>query len=81
MGNVQPPYAALVDACVPEALAQSLLKTSADFRNPPIRPAEMLWSISSPNQFDNPELADVLAKKWRVKSADRRMKRKDINGT
>lgn len=55
----------------PKAVSQSLLKTSADFKNPPIPPEAMIVSIESRNQFCNPELAEKLAKDWgvaRVKS-------------
>lgn len=48
----------------PVAVAASLLKTSSDFKNPPIPPHKMLVSISSSNQFDNPKLAAQLALNW-----------------
>jgi hypothetical protein len=48
----------------PAAVAASLLKTSSDFKNPPILPHQMLMSISSSNQFDNPKLAAKLAVDW-----------------
>lgn len=50
----------------PKAVATSLLKTAADFRNPPIPPVKLVWSIESRNQFYNPELAKRLAKDWDV---------------
>ena len=49
-----------------EAVSQSILKTSRDFKNPDIPPEKMLNSISGRNQFWNPELAKTLAKKWGV---------------
>jgi len=54
----------LLYASQPEAVSASLLKTSADFKNPPIPPAKMLVSIWSSNQFDNPDLSAKLAIDW-----------------
>jgi hypothetical protein len=48
------------------ALSDSILKTAADFTNPPITPAMMLRSISSRNQFWNPDLAEELGEVWNV---------------
>jgi hypothetical protein len=50
----------------PEGVSKSLQKTAADFKNPAFSLADMLWSISSPQQFDNKELAEELALQWEV---------------
>jgi hypothetical protein len=38
--------------------------TIADFKNPAFSPADLLVSIGSTQQFDNPELAKELAARW-----------------
>jgi hypothetical protein len=48
------------------AVSASLLNTAKDFKEPPIPPEKMIWSIESQNQFYNPELARRLAKTWNV---------------
>jgi hypothetical protein len=53
----------------PEALSQSILKTSRDFKDPEITPTMMLRSIASKTQFWNPDLAKALEKAWGVKTA------------
>jgi hypothetical protein len=48
----------------PSATAASLLKTTADFKNPAFTPEDMLRAIRNPQQFFNPELADELQACW-----------------
>ena len=48
----------------PKKIAESLLKTCFDFQNPKITPDMFLNSISGSNQFDNPELAQLLKNEW-----------------
>lgn len=50
----------------PERTSSSLQKTAADFKNPAFSPLDMLASISSPQQFDNQELAAELAVRWEL---------------
>ena len=50
----------------PELASSSLQKTTADFKNPAFSLLDMLASITSPQQFDNPELAADLAARWGI---------------
>lgn len=47
-----------------EGLSKSLLKTTADFKNPKFTLLDMLASIRSPQQFHNEALASSLASRW-----------------
>jgi hypothetical protein len=55
----------LVHLADPDGLSASLLKTTADFKNPKFTLQDMLASIRSPQQFDNEALAANLAARWR----------------
>lgn len=48
----------------PEAAAASVKKTTKDFKNPAFSLVDMLVSIRSAQQFDNPALATDLARIW-----------------
>ena len=48
----------------PELLSASLLKTCNDFKNPKISPYDFLKSISSKDQFDNHDLAELIRVTW-----------------
>ena len=50
----------------PKRVSNSLKKTAADFKNPAFSLADLLTSISSPQQFDNKELAAALAVRWKL---------------
>ncbi|MBX9937209.1 MAG: PIN domain-containing protein [Burkholderiaceae bacterium] len=50
----------------PERVSSSLQKTVADFKNPAFSLADLLTSISSPQQFDNKKLAAALAVHWKL---------------
>lgn len=63
-----------------EALSDSIFKTAADFKNPPITPEIMLRTISSRNQFWNPELAQKLAHEWGVEPESTPAKAKGREG-
>lgn len=54
----------LVAQLDPEGLSKSLLKTTADFKNPKFTLLDMLASIRSPQQFHNEALASSLASRW-----------------
>lgn len=53
----------------PERVSESLQKTAADFKDPAFSRADMLASIGSAQQFDNPELAQELAARWGLPAA------------
>lgn len=48
----------------PALAADSLRKTTADFKNPAFTLNDMLRSLRHPQQFSNPELADTLQAHW-----------------
>lgn len=49
-----------------DEVSATLLDTCRSFSNPEITPKEFLRSISGKNQFDNPELAALLAIDWKL---------------
>ena len=48
----------------PNKVADSVKKTTRDFKNPAFSLEDMLETIKSPRQFDNPALASELARLW-----------------
>lgn len=48
----------------PDGVSESLKKTAADFMDPAFSLDDMLFSVASPQQFEHPDLATELAKRW-----------------